>query len=234
MVERAAAVLGNLSSNEHFFAGLRETGAVQRLVELLESGPHTRVTEIAAKTLANLAVHEANQTAIRLAGGIPPLMRLLTLKPSPQARIPHINDNHCRVLADVLLSCMHWRYFTMASPCKLQALGALLSLQCMALYRVLCLALRTGKLGPMQVMMAAEDALRRLQVSGAERNAILDTLRYVDGLAQQRARVAEEEAAAALEDGAAVEPPGPASAAAEPSQSKPFTRCTARRACRAF
>jgi len=88
IIERAAAVVGNLSSNAEFFAALREAGATQRLVELLEAGPHSRVTEIAAKTLANLAVHDSNQTAIRLAGGIPPLMRLLTLKPTDQARAP--------------------------------------------------------------------------------------------------------------------------------------------------
>jgi hypothetical protein len=84
VVERAAAVVGNLSGREQCFPAMREAGAMQRLVALLERGPESRVTEIAAKTLANLAVDESNQTAIRLAGGIPPLMRLLTAKPSEQ------------------------------------------------------------------------------------------------------------------------------------------------------
>ena len=48
--------------------------------------PQSRVTEIAAKTLATLAASDSNQTAVRLAGGIPPLMRLLTVRPSEQAR----------------------------------------------------------------------------------------------------------------------------------------------------
>lgn len=84
IVERSAAVVGNLSGREQYFPAMREAGAMQRLVELLERGPQSRVTEIAAKTLANLAVDESNQTAIRLAGGIPPLMRLLTVRPTDQ------------------------------------------------------------------------------------------------------------------------------------------------------
>ena len=81
-----------MSSTQDFFAAIREAGTMQRLVDLLEAGPNSRVTEIAAKTLANLAVHESNQTAIRLSGGIPPLMRLLTLKPTDQARLPFYLD----------------------------------------------------------------------------------------------------------------------------------------------
>ncbi len=37
-----------------------------------------------------------------------------------------------------------------------------------------------------QVLTAAEDTLRRLQVSGAERNAILDTLRYMESLHERQ------------------------------------------------
>ena len=70
-----------------------------------------RVTEIAAKTLANMAALDRNRKSIRLAGGVPPLIRLLTLRPSDE------------------------------------------------------------------VLMAAEEALRRLQVDNAERNAVLETLR---------------------------------------------------------
>ena len=84
IVERAAAVVGNLSMMEGNFQALREAGVMQRLVRLLEQGPQSRVTEIAAKTLATLAASDSNQTAVRLAGGIPPLMRLLTVRPTDQ------------------------------------------------------------------------------------------------------------------------------------------------------
>ena len=66
---------------------MRESGALQRLVALLESGPTSRITEIAAKTLANLAVADANRTGIRLAGGLPPLLRLLLERPTEQVRV---------------------------------------------------------------------------------------------------------------------------------------------------
>lgn len=80
----------------------------------------------------------------------------------------------------------------------------------------------------MQVLAAAEEALRRLQVSGAERNAILDTLRYVDSLMERsRAVEAEEAVAVAASRGPeeAAEITGAANTA-EPSESKPFTRCS--------
>ena len=73
-----------------------------------------------------------------------------------------------------------------------------------------------------QVMAAAEEALRRLQVSGAERNAILDTLRYVDVLVE-RAQHAQRSASAAAESSAAARTES--APAAETSDSKPFTRC---------
>lgn len=80
-----------------------------------------------------------------------------------------------------------------------------------------------------QVLAAAEEALRRLQVSGAERNAILDTLRYVDHLAALRAASAGEEAAAGDRDAAAAaalaRQQSTATSTSEPSESKPFTRC---------
>lgn len=68
VVERAVAIIGNLSADEKHFTALREAGVMQRLVQLLEQNPKTRIPEIAAKTLANLAANDANQTAIRLAG----------------------------------------------------------------------------------------------------------------------------------------------------------------------
>lgn len=63
------AIIGNLSVDEKHFVALREAGVMQRLVHLLEQDPQSRIPEIAAKTLANLAANDANQTAIRLAGG---------------------------------------------------------------------------------------------------------------------------------------------------------------------
>lgn len=97
-------MVGNLSSNQDFFVAIREAGTMQRLVALLEAGSHSRVTEIAAKTLANLAVDESNQTAIRLSGGIPPLMRLLTLKPTDQVSCP---DHRCATYMDRNLNTAH-------------------------------------------------------------------------------------------------------------------------------
>ena len=84
VIERSAAVIGNLSTTDHFFSAIREAGAIQRLVRLLDFGPTSRTTEIAAKTLANLASESSNRKGIRLAGGVPPLMRLLMESPSEQ------------------------------------------------------------------------------------------------------------------------------------------------------
>ncbi len=92
VIERAAAVVGNLSTTDQFFSAIREAGAIQRLVRLLDSGSTNRTTEIAAKTLANLASESSNRKGIRLAGGVPPLMRLLMDKPSEQVRIPQVTD----------------------------------------------------------------------------------------------------------------------------------------------
>ena len=64
------AIIGNLSGDERHFVALREAGVMQRLVQLLEQGPESRIPEIAARTLAILAGNDANQTAIRLAGMI--------------------------------------------------------------------------------------------------------------------------------------------------------------------
>ena len=89
VIERAAAVVGNLSTTDQFFSAIREAGAIQRLVRLLDSGSTNRTTEIAAKTLANLASESSNRKGIQLAGGVPPLMRLLMDKPSEQVSIPH-------------------------------------------------------------------------------------------------------------------------------------------------
>ena len=69
-MERAVAIIGNLSGDERHFVALREAGVMQRLVQLLEQGPESRIPEIAARTLAILAGNDANQTAIRLAGMI--------------------------------------------------------------------------------------------------------------------------------------------------------------------
>jgi hypothetical protein len=91
VAERGAAVLGNLSVSEEYFAGLREAGAIPHLVALLECSPTSRMTEIAASTLANLAVSESNRAAIRVAGGVPPLVKLLMDRPSEQVRILRIS-----------------------------------------------------------------------------------------------------------------------------------------------
>ena len=64
------AIIGNLSGDEKHFLALREAGVMQRLVQLLEQNPESRIPEIAARTLAILAANDANQTAIRLAGRI--------------------------------------------------------------------------------------------------------------------------------------------------------------------
>ena len=71
--------------------------------------------------------------------------------------------------------------------------------------------------------MAAEDALRRLKVSGAERNAILDTLRYVENLHERQLSHAQASAGPQ-----AAPEPAPSTSAdlqKESSDAKPFTRC---------
>ena len=81
-----------------------------------------------------------------------------------------------------------------------------------------------GGLLALQVLIAAEDALRRLQVSGAERNAILDTLRYVEGLHERQLSHAQASTGphqAARQPGGA---PSGADSGKEPSDAKPFTR----------
>lgn len=82
--ERAVAVLGNLSTSSEYYAALREAGVLAKLVTLLQVGSSSRVTEIAAKSLANLASTPANKTGIRLSGGVPPLVALLMEQPSKQ------------------------------------------------------------------------------------------------------------------------------------------------------
>lgn len=62
-------------------------GAMQRLVHLLDCGSDSRITEICAKTLANLGSQPNNRTFIRLAGGIPPLVSLLFDQSSPAVRL---------------------------------------------------------------------------------------------------------------------------------------------------
>ena len=84
VTERAAAVIGNLSSTEQFSSAIRECGGLQRLVALLDSGPEAKVTEIAAKSLANMAGNENNCKGIELAGGRPALISLLTQRPSAE------------------------------------------------------------------------------------------------------------------------------------------------------
>ena len=95
MVERSAAVLGNLSQTEQFFGAIRERGGLQRLVELLDSGPSAKITEIAAKTLANLATNANSRKSIRLAGGVPPLVNLLTQRPNAEVRNPPLHRTAC-------------------------------------------------------------------------------------------------------------------------------------------
>lgn len=61
-------------------------------MSLLDSGATARVTEIAAKSLANLGSAPNNRTGIRLAGGIPPLVALLMEQPTPQVIIAFDQD----------------------------------------------------------------------------------------------------------------------------------------------
>lgn len=84
ITERAAAVIGNLSSTTQFFPAIRECGGLQRLVALVDAGPDAKVTEIAAKSLANMADNENNRKGIELAGGRPALINLLTQGPSAE------------------------------------------------------------------------------------------------------------------------------------------------------
>ena len=70
-------------------------------VSLLDSGATARVTEIAAKSLANLGSAPNNRMGIRLAGGIPPLVALLVEQPTPQVSSlvmwsRHLNVYICR------------------------------------------------------------------------------------------------------------------------------------------
>lgn len=46
MMERAAAVLGNLSTDAHFFAGLREAGAVQVIYSLQDRQEYIHVIRV--------------------------------------------------------------------------------------------------------------------------------------------------------------------------------------------
>ena len=76
-----------------------------------------------------------------------------------------------------------------------------------------------------QVLVAAEDTLRRLQVSGAERNAILDTLRYMESLHERQLSHGQ---ASTGPHQASRQPEITSSRAdheKEPSDAKPFTRC---------
>lgn len=106
VIERAAAVVGNLSTNDQFFSAIREAGAIQRLVRLLDSGSTHRTTEIAAKTLANLASESSNRKGIRLAGGVPPLMRLLMDRPSEQVSTSNNHKLWCHHSKTLLLVLM--------------------------------------------------------------------------------------------------------------------------------
>ena len=86
----------------------------------------------------------------------------------------------------------------------------------------------------LQVLIAAEDTLRRLQVSGAERNAILDTLRYMESLHERQLSHAQASTGAHQ---ASPEPDNTSSRAnhaKEPSDAKPFTRWQPYTACRMF
>ena len=76
-----------------------------------------------------------------------------------------------------------------------------------------------------QVLIAAEDTLRRLQVSGAERNAILDTLRYMESLHERQ--LSHAQASTGLHQAALESDPtfSRADKGKEASDAKPFTRC---------
>jgi len=99
--------VGNLSTTDQFFSAIREAGAIQRLVRLLDSGSTNRTTEIAAKTLANLASESSNRKGVRLAGGVPPLMRLLMDKPSEQVSIAQVIYSSADVWTGWQAGCLH-------------------------------------------------------------------------------------------------------------------------------
>lgn len=75
----------------------------------------------------------------------------------------------------------------------------------------------------MQVLLAADEALRRLQVTDAERNAILDTFRYVEAhaLAVPRAYAGADSSAVASSNGV---PSTLANGNVNIDAPKPFTR----------
>ena len=89
-------MIGNLSSTEQFSSAIRECGGLQRLVALLDSGAEAKVTEIAAKSLANMASNENNRKGIELAGGRPALISLLTQRPSSEVQ-PQFQVTNCKM-----------------------------------------------------------------------------------------------------------------------------------------
>ena len=85
-----------------------------RQVALLDGGASSRVTEIAAKSLANLGSAANNRTGIRLAGGIPPLVALLMEQPSQQVR-EHLNR---RLAPGSILSLASALLFLISRPSR--------------------------------------------------------------------------------------------------------------------
>lgn len=84
ITERAASVIRNLSTVSDHFGPLRESGAVQKLVRLLDKGPESKLTEVAVVAMANLAQESHNRKSLKLAGGVPPLMQLMLDTPDKQ------------------------------------------------------------------------------------------------------------------------------------------------------
>ena len=87
-VANAALAVGNLSQRfaRPYDDSLREAGSLVPLVRLLSHhGAAHPSTEAAARALFNLAANDANQDAIRVANGIPPLVALLGAGPESAA-----------------------------------------------------------------------------------------------------------------------------------------------------
>ena len=132
--------------------------------------------EIAAKTLSNLASNQQSRKSIRLAGGVPPLVNLLTQRPSTEVciRSGWTQQSHHSVcprrkqllLDSIFTSSPYYRRYTeIWQPCKLHVV---------------------------QVLMACEEALKRLGISNEERNAVLETLHYCDQQQKQSQRLSPE------------------------------------------
>ena len=93
------------------------------------------------------------------------------------------------------------------------------------LFKVMTAAISSNPCDTLQVMIAVDEALRRLEISAPERNAILEAFRYADtrnaAALASAVQAAQQEAAHAAQ-----EAEGAHSQQSPPLlSSKPFTRC---------